>query len=201
MNGYNRIARSYDFLSKIVFGKSLTQSQTYYLSSLARSKSVLVLGGGTSWWLNDFITTYPQVQITFIDASSEMIRIAKEKTNGSGKINFIHGTEDSIPMDITFDAVVVFYFLDLFTNDSLPGVIKKISQTLSYNALWLATDFVNEKKWHSLFLKLMYAFFHLATGLQTSSLPKWQVHLSNQGLIQSEHTIFYNGFIYSSVYK
>ena len=149
--GFDAIAFAYDTLTRIVFGRAIAKSQLQFLKLLGECNHVLVLGGGTGWWMNDFLQANPNTRITFIDASSEMIRIAREKTNRSSEVNFIHGTEDSIPIDITFDAVVVFYFLDLFTNDSLPGVIKKIKHTLSYNALWLATDFVNDKKWHLLF--------------------------------------------------
>ena len=198
--GFDAIAFAYDTLTRIVFGRAIAKSQLQYLKLLGERSHVLVLGGGTGWWMNDFLQANPNTRITFIDASQKMIRIAESGLHVKDRVDFINGTHQNVP-NKKYDAVVLFYFLDLFTNEELPQLTQLINNKITIGGLWLVSDFVNHRPWHNALLKIMYIFFKGVAGLKTQSLPEWQVHLRNQGLIQSEHTTFYNGFIYSSVYK
>ena len=197
--GFDTIAFAYDRLTRIVFGKAIAKSQLHFLNRLETCNDILVLGGGTGWWMNDFLQTNSGARITFIDASQKMIGIAASRLNSKNRVEFIHGTHNKISHK-KYDAVVLFYFLDLFSNEELPEVIITIRSRIKTQGLWLVSDFVNHQPWHDSLLKIMYRFFKLVAGLSTQSLPEWQVHLRNQGLTQAEHITFYKGFIYSSVY-
>lgn len=197
--GFDTIAFAYDQLTRIVFGRAIARSQLQFLQLLGKCKRVLVLGGGTGWWMNDFLLANPDTRITFIDASEKMIRLAESKLQVKDRVDFIHGTHQSIP-DEKYDAVVLFYFMDLFTNEELAPLIQTIKRKINTQGVWLVSDFVNHQPWHATLLKVMYTFFNLVTGLPAFSLPEWQLHLRKQGLKQSEHITFYKGFIYSSVY-
>jgi trans-aconitate methyltransferase len=164
------------------------------LEKLKSSNSVLVLGGGTGWWLNQLLAISPQIRITYIDASVKMLDIAKANVN-SDSIQFIHGTQKDIPTDEKYDAVMLFYFLDLFRTEELPVVTGLIDEHLNSRAQWLVADFVDEKKWHSLFLTVMYRFFNFATGLATRSLPDWRQALRQKNLRVVDQASFYGKFI------
>jgi len=71
---------------------------------------------------------------------------------------------------------------------------------LQFNACWLATDFLSEKKWHKIMLWIMYRFFSLATGLKTVSLPEWEAALKQAGGRLSEMKVSSRGFIKSVVF-
>jgi len=199
--GFDTLAPVYDALARIVFGKAMINSQTCFLDHLEKCEIVLVLGGGTGRWMNSVLETYPHLRITFIDASAEMIRIAKAKSEFKDRVLFIQGTQDSIPTEMKFDAVVLFYFVDLFESDSLSTVITKIKNNLRHDAKWLVADFVNSKWWHALLLKLMYVFFHIIAGLKTKTLPDWREILKQKNIREVEQKHFFGTFICSSVYQ
>jgi len=199
--GYNRIAGIYDGLARIVFGKSMVQSQTIFLDQLKDCKAVLVLGGGTGWWLNDLLKKHPHLSITFVDLSSEMIRIAKEKLEVKDQVDFIHGTIEDVNLARKFDGVILFYFLDLFLEKDLEKVLQKIMANTISDSVWLVSDFISKKKWHTVFLRLMYLFFSLSTGLNSKNLPDWQKQLKRAGLIKVKENNFYRGFILATLYR
>jgi len=200
MKGYNQLAPVYDRLARFVFGKAMTQSQMIFLGQLQNCESVLVLGGGTGWWLNDLLKRFPDLKITFVDSSSEMIRRAKMKLKLKHQVDFVHGTIEDVSMDRKFDGVILYYFLDLFPGDRLPVVIEKIFNHMNANSIWLVSDFINRKKWHTAFLKMMYLFFYLLTGSTSKQLPDWQNKLENAGLLKIEEQTFYGKFILAGFY-
>lgn len=200
-SGYDRIAWLYDRLAKLIFGKSIIQSQTFFLNQLKTCNTVLVLGGGTGWWLDGLLDRFPHLQITFIDSSSEMIRQAKHKLIPSAKVRFINGTIASLTGNDKFDGVVLHYFLDQFSEEQLPKELQQIVQWMNSKSIWLVSDFVNQKKWHSVFLQWMYLFFNLVTDLKTKRLPDWEKHLERAGLREIEKRSFYRQFIHAVVYQ
>jgi ubiquinone/menaquinone biosynthesis C-methylase UbiE len=199
--GFDSIAPFYDALARLVFGNAIRKSQLIFLSKLQECKSVLVIGGGTGWWLKDLIAINPNIKITLIDASSKMIQQARKKTSSINNVQFIHGTLEETFIEAKHDAVILFYFLDIYGTGELTSVIQNIMGKLRRDALWLVTDFVEEKKWHSVFLKIMYVFFHFITGLSTHTLPNWKKVLADSKLRLVEEKTFYGDFIFSSYWK
>ena len=199
--GFDRIAKYYDPLAKLVFGKSLRMAQTCFLDSIPAASNVLVLGGGTGWWLNEFLRLKPTCKIVYIDESSEMIRLARMSTNNDSRIEFVQGTQDSLPRQIEFDVVILFCFLDIFSDEQLPKLLRKIRASMSSNGHWLVTDFFKEEWWHSLLLFIMYRFFKLTTGLKNQKLPDWERALHHEQLTVTDQRSFFGRFIKSARYK
>lgn len=198
--GFNSIAPIYDILARLVFGKSLAKAQTFYLDRIPPSSHVLVVGGGTGWWLRKFLQTHPTCRICFVDESSEMIRIAKKVTHEDHRIEFRQTTHDSISELNKFDAVITFCFLDIFSVPELKEVVKKLNDSMKPHGVWLVTDFVETKWWQSTLLFIMYRFFRLTTGLKNQSLPDWHKVLLHFQLVAVERNLFWGGFISSSIY-
>lgn len=198
--GFNRIAGIYDPLARFVFGSSLIQSQLYFLPQLKDCKNILVLGGGTGRSLKDLRIINSNAKIVFIDASANMLKRAR-KNIGDDRIEFICGSVDEIPLSEKYDAVILYNFLDLFSNESLSYSLKQIKMTTDRNSLWLVADFVSINLWHRLLLRVMYLFFYFSTGLTTQTLPDWKEQLAKIGLRQVEGQTFYGGFIHCGVFK
>lgn len=198
--GFDAIAKYYDQLAGLVFGKSLIRAQTYFLDNIPPSANVLVIGGGTGWWLRKFLEDNPSCKILYIDQSKEMLKLASKTTNRDCRICFMLGTENSIPEGEKFDAVITFCFLDLFSKEELNKVIVKIKGSLKPNAIWLVTDFVNTDRVHSIMLFIMYKFFRLTTELNNQILPDWERLLVNNSLNKVKHKYYFRNFIKSSVY-
>jgi tRNA (cmo5U34)-methyltransferase len=112
LNQFNWIARFYDPLVKIVFGKHVVNAQTYYLSAIEANSKVLILGGGTGWILKYLHDVQPSSIIYYVEASSKMIALAKKNSaEFTSRVHFIHGTENTIPSDLKFDMIVTNFYL------------------------------------------------------------------------------------------
>ena len=199
--GFDAVAGYYDRLARIVFGKSILLSQTYFLGTISPTSRVLVVGGGTGWWLKEFLHQKPGCRILYIDVSSEMLSRAMKSVGDDKRITFRLGTEDSIKETNEFDAVLTFFFLDLFSDEKLRSVIAKIKVALKPNAYWLVSDFINTTWWHAYLLSIMYSFFRISTGLRNKSLSDWPGLLLESNFRLQEHKMFFGRFIKSGLYK
>ena len=198
--GFDSIAKYYDLLARLVFGSSILSSQTIFLNKIPPSSNVLVLGGGTGWWLKELLFNISGCRILYIERSVEMMKLAM-KANKDSRIVFMLGTENSLNSWNEFDVVITFFFLDLFQEKKLQEVIEKIRLSMKPNALWLAADFVKTKWWHSVMLSMMYAFFWFTTGLRNQRLPNWDKLLLQNRLENVARVVFYESFIMSALYR
>lgn len=197
MNGFNRIAGLYDVLAKLVFGKQIIRAQEHFLKMIIQQDRLLILGGGSGWILKSLDSLSFHGEVWYIEASSEMIRSAAKKTLGY-KVHFIHGTEENVPHDIVFDAVITNFYLDLFPDERLPFVIREIIMKLKGGTIWIVTDFTRTNStWHRLLLRTMYRFFSITAGIEARVLPHWKEALISQRLVITNEAQFYSGFIRS----
>ncbi len=198
--GFDRIAPIYDSLARFIFGSSIVQSQICFLSNLKDCKTILVLGGGTGWWLSDLRSLNPNSRIVFIDQSTVMLKLAQQKIKDD-HIIFIRGSVDEIPQSEKYDAVILYNYMDLFSNESLSLILNQIKIKTEKDSLWLIADFVSEKLWHKVFLRVMYLFFYFFAGLTTQTLPDWKEQLAKISLRQVKCQRFYSGFIHSCLFQ
>lgn len=204
LNGFNRIAPWYDFLKRIVFGSSILRSQLHFLSTLPQSGTVLVLGGGSGELLPPLLRDRGNLHVVYVEASSAMLTRAREKISPAAldKVEFIHGTHDSMPTGVLFDGVVTAFFLDLFEEAELNGVCERIAGQLKENGVWLVSDFVDQGKWwQRVMLWIMYRFFVLTARISATKLPAWEQHLETHGFRQVAIAQYYGGFIRTAVCK
>ncbi len=192
--GFNFIAPFYTFLSRLIFGKNLDAAQLFYLDQIKPDDHILILGGGSGSLLQSLLTRNPKLRIDYIDISSNMLELAKQKAQHTSTINFILGTERNIPKS-TYSVVITNFYLDMFTDNSLNRIINTIKVSLSKNATWLAVDFVSEKWWQKVLLWIMYRFFKIVTGIEARQLPNWTSSLLDEGLVEISNKRFFRGFI------
>lgn len=204
LDGFNRVAHTYDYLKRFVFGSAIFQSEARFLKELPASGNVLILGGGSGEILGRLMREYPAVKVWYVDASSAMLRRARKNVSVEDltRIEFVHGTEKSIPSAVVFDAVVTHFFLDLFSEVQLAKICERIGRQLSNGGIWLVSDFVKSGRiWHRLLLWLMYRFFRATSGIDARTLPRWEDLLAGPGLDRMAYAEFYGGFIRSSVFR
>jgi tRNA (cmo5U34)-methyltransferase len=202
MNNFNSVAGFYDTLSTLVFGSAMRRAQTTHLREVPQGCKVLILGGGTGWLLSELSAVNPACKVWYIDASSKMISLSKKHMqNATQEIVFIHGTEESIPAGIKFDAVITHFYLDLFPQDACFKVIHKIKSAIQPNGMWLVADFINTTWWHSVMLRTMYGFFKLMTGIEASALSEWKNLLVTNGFKEYKSREFFGGFMKSAVFR
>ena len=203
LNGFNRIARAYDTLSSLVFGKSMTKAQTVFLSFVPPDAEVLILGGGSGTMLGELFRINPGCRICFIDASSAMIRLARKNLPAhlQTQVQFIHGTTLDIPKQ-NFDTIMTSFFLDLFHVKSLEAELVRIHGALGLEGLWLVSDFNDQGRWwQRLLLKVMYLFFTVTAGIEATRLPPWENKLDELRLDKRQTKMFFGDFIKCILYR
>lgn len=196
LNDFDSIAFIYDFLAKLVFGRSMRESQQYFLTEIRKRSKVLILGGGSGWLLEALLNQKPDCEVWYIEASAKMISLSKSKVRTDQAVHFIHGTEQDIPVSIEYDAVITNFYFDLFSDHELEDIVIKIQSSMRPGSLWIITDFVDNKKWwQGMMLKTMYWFFRITCNLQSQQLPDWKVSLDKAGVREIASKTFYSGFI------
>ncbi len=198
--GFTRLAPVYDWLARIAIGSGIRTSQYHFISYIKGSDRVLMLGGGTGWLLAQLKQIHTELKVDYIDISPGMIQKAQKATSPYGGIQFITGTEQSIPYD-QYDVVITNFYLDLFESHELKSITQKIYDSVLPGGLWLATDFVDDTRWKRILLWMMYRFFSLTTRLSASRLPDWQGHLYQVGARPLVRASFTQGFINATVWK
>lgn len=199
--GFDRLAAIYDPLARIVYGRSIVDSQTCFLDCVLPGSRVLILGGGTGWLLRELYKQHPDCEVWYIESSARMLQRAIKKGNESGRIHFIHGCETDIP-DVAFDAVITHFVLDLYTEQDLDRLIRQIMSVSKPSVRWLVADFVNDGRWwQQVMLNLMYKFFQMTCRIRVNVLPNWREAFLRSGLTLVADEKYCNGFIASKLYS
>jgi ubiquinone/menaquinone biosynthesis C-methylase UbiE len=199
-NDFDKLAFVYDKIAHVIFGKSIVQSQIFFLHEIPEGSRVLILGGGTGWILEKLMEAKPSVEVCYIEASQNMISLARGRMQNHKRIQFIHGTENEIPSE-AFDAVITNFYLDLFEGQSLKQVLQKIKRSLAPNSKWLIADFVDKNWWHRLMLKIMYLFFTATTKIEAGKLPDWNTAVVQMGGTKRDSKFFYGDFIETAIFQ
>lgn len=200
---YNRMAHIYDRLAKLVFGDNIVQSQKYLIKHIPERASILIIGGGTGWILEDIARIYPSgLSITYVDRSEKMIAMAITRNYKDNRVDFICKPIQQVLLKNEYQIIITPFLFDNFSNKTVQLIFNKLNPFLSKNGQWLFTDFVYQKDdlYSRILLKLMYAFFGAICHLETSELPDCDKIFSlNQYDIKKEK-LFWGGFIKSIIY-
>jgi SAM-dependent methyltransferase len=202
MSNFDAIANVYDRLSQFVFGSSMQRAQTLFLDEIPPAARVLILGGGTGWLLAELLARNPTCQVWYIEASAKMLELTKAKVKqADNTVHFIQGTENSIPQDVLFDAVITHCYLDLFMEHTCRKVICKIRSSIHSRSLWLVSDFINTTWWQGAMLVVMYFFFRIVCNVQVRELPEWKKLIAEGGFVEVRSQEFFQQFIVSSLFR
>jgi ubiquinone/menaquinone biosynthesis C-methylase UbiE len=204
LNGFDVLAPLYDRFASLVYGSAIHEAQLFFLKAIPSSANVLILGGGTGWLLAELLKMQPEAKVWYIEASVKMLEQAQRKLSEQQKsqVKFIHGTEDSIPREIQFHAVITGFYLDLFLPATLRRVIDTIAASLVPGSVWLVSDFIARKVWwQRILLKVMYTFFRWCCGIEAKQLPPWEQYMTAHGWELREEQLFFHGFIKSVRYS
>lgn len=198
VGSYDILAPFYDDGIGVLFGKEIFDAQLFFLSDIQDFSSILILGGGSGWLLPELFKKVPNAKVCYIDASKNMIGIARTKTEHP--VDFIRGTEFDIPNQ-KFDYVITNFYVDGFDYEKLKEKIKFISGYIQPSGKWFVTDFVETGKTkHRLQLFLIHLFFRILIGHPNKNLVDWQKAFDEIGLATVKYEYFKNGFIKTIIY-
>jgi ubiquinone/menaquinone biosynthesis C-methylase UbiE len=200
---YNNSAWFYDRLSRLVYGKALVKAQVYLLQFIPVNSSVLIVGGGTGWILEEITRAHPSgLQITYVEVAPKMMALSKKKNAGLNEVVFInYAIEDAVITD-DFDVVITPFLFDNFTEETLQRVFDCIHSLLKPGGSWLNCDFqLSGKWWQKALLKSMFLFFRAICNIEASKLPDIERQFELHGYKIMEQQTFFDGFITSKALK
>lgn len=196
MSYFDRVAPFYDILARVVFGKSIKDSQIAFLKTLKPDDRVLICGGGTGWILSELDKLNIPLQIEYVENSERMIYLTQRRLPFKNiKVKIFH--EDIFNHELkSYNVIITNFFLDVFKPAQLKSLIKKLKASLNASGSWLVTDFRNTNNyWHKFLNSAMHVFFKLFSSLESGELQNFELLLKSEGLKLKEQKLFYGGFI------
>lgn len=200
-NNYNLIASYYDTLVRLIFGRAVFQAQLAFIDQLPEKAEVLFIGGGSGQALKAIVEQKPQLKITYLEQSEKMVALSQQKVPDAASIDFILGGLEAIPHK-KYDAVLTFFFLDLFEAKERQKVFDQLKLPLKTKGLWLITDFLPpQKPKHRMLEKLMFAFLKISTKIASHRIDKLQKHFTKEAFELLQEKKYYDNFIFSAIYQ
>lgn len=206
LNNYDRIAGSYDKLSRLVFGKAIVRAQQSLIPVIDSPASVLIAGGGTGWILEEIAHAHPSgLSIDYVEISSKMIDRARSRNSGNNHVTFIHSAIEEFHAGSPYDFVVTPFLFDNFNSKRAETVFRKLDAFLKPGGHWLFTDFHIEKGlhgyWQKALLRAMYVFFKTVSDVEASHLPDMKALFNASGYLMDTESYHFGGFIHSAAYR
>lgn len=185
---FDWVAPVYDAMAFVVFGRKLQQAQTVFLDLIPDGSSVLIVGGGTGWLLEQLMESCKPNRVLYLETSGQMVARASRRMIGKallGSVEFRVGDENALRPDEQFDVLMTPFLLDLFTEATLQTqLIPKLLHALAHTGRWIVTDFVQPAVWwQKALLWTMIRFFRFTAGIETRKLANWQELLQTARLI------------------
>jgi len=197
-DAYRHIAPIYGVLEKMVFGRTLSRSRSFGLDVIKDGAKVLIVGGGSG----EVLKYLPDCEIDYVESSESMIFRASGKIEDR-IVHFHHLPFSEYRSSIQYDHIICQYFMDLFTEQELVGLMQKLERMSADHTRLHVADFCiseqgSEKWWHKPLVKFMYFFFRITTGLKTRDLPAIEEILKRSGYVKVEGRFRMCGLVFSS---
>ena len=207
---FDRLARHYSWMEWVLAGRKLQLCRTAFLEEARNAREILLVGEGHGRFLTELCRVNRNADISFVDASSEMICVARERLKRGGlderRIDFQAVPILEFEVKKRFDLVATHFFLDCFDRDELERVIGKVARFVRSGGRWIIADFqVPPGGWRKhrarMVLGLAYAFFRRAVKLRATELIYPGPYLARQGLRKLSKREFNFDLLYSELWK
>ena len=205
-NNYDPIARHYDWLSRLFFGRSEIDAQINMLKYVAAGSRVLIVGGGTGWILEELAAIYPAgLRIVYVELSREMMALSRKRHYGQNDVAFIPLPVEEYVTGERFDVILTGFVFDNFTAERTVFVFRLLHGLLRDGGHWLFAEFCLQrglsKFWQALLLKTMYWSARLVCRVEASRLTDVEPLFAAAGYRQLERAYYYSRFIKAIVYE
>ncbi|MEM0999400.1 MAG: class I SAM-dependent methyltransferase [Bacteroidota bacterium] len=209
--GFDRLAAIYDGLARAVYGKSIRRAQLHFLDQWPKGATVLIVGGGTGWFLEAVLRKTDPRKVYYIELSEKMLEksaalIREQLPAALPRVEFRRGTVHDQAPPAPVDIVVTHFYLDLFNGAELRGEIATLDAHLRPGGYWSLADFAYVERGimrpvARFLVAGMYFFFRLAAGIRSRKLEVYPDHLAKSGLIPQAEARYYGGMIRASWHR
>ena len=208
----DRIAPWFELAERLSFWNALEQRRFAYLNRLKESRRAILCGEGDGRFLVALLQANPAIEVTYIDSSREMMRIAERRVQGLHKsrrsrVNFHCGdVMEFDPPCGDYDLVATHFFLDCFAPKDVSRLIASVKQWTHPRAKWLVSEFRYAESsfgrlWTSLIIRGIYAGFGALTGLQVNRIPRYAPLFLSSGFGLQESDTALGGLLISELWS
>jgi len=206
VNNYDPLARYYDFLSRLVYGRTQVDAQVQMLDQVRPGDKLLIVGGGTGWILETLAALYPNgLQITYVEPSKVMIRLARRRKRGGHTISFVQLPIEQYVTDERFDCILTGFLFDNFSQERTEATVRSLDKVLVVGGHWLNADFYYTPKrgtwWQWLLLRSMYWIVGGIVRVEAHKLPDMEACFGAVGYEVVRRTSYFRGFIQGVIYR
>ncbi|MFO1484381.1 MAG: class I SAM-dependent methyltransferase [Verrucomicrobiaceae bacterium] len=208
---FDLLAPHYRWIEALFARERLQRCRVALLDVIPEPANVLIYGEGNGRFLVELLWRFPSAQVTVVESSTVMVRLARERMTREGfvetRVSFVE--TDALkwqPPTEAFDLIVTCFFLDCFTEDQLQRLIPTIAGAATPDANWLVADFqIAASGWRRLrsrmIVGLLYVFFRFTTALPGHTLINPAPLLRVVGCVCAEHVEHDHGMLYSSLWR
>lgn len=178
--GFDRVARIYRGLERLVFGGLLQRARCAHLQRFHPAGKVLLLGDGDGRFLEAMLDSGVSAEIVSVDASREMLKHAEARAGeASGQVHFVHAeiADFEPPVGFRPDLVAAHFFFDCFEEHEISSLLDRVAGWMAPGGMMVVTDFAIpeggfcRRTWSRLLVWKMLIFFRFATGISARRLP------------------------------
>lgn len=190
---FDRLARLYEPLERITFGRLLERTRTRFLPELHLCRRALVFGDGDGRFLARLLAENPLLEADAVDLSPAMLAELQRRC-GAGRSRVRTYCRDALRFvpDEAPDLVVTHFFLDCLNADEIEQFVPRIAGRMRPGAVWLVSEFrVPTRGPARLFgrvlVRSLYVAFRALTGLRVTQLPDYAEVFERVGFTRVAH--------------
>ncbi len=208
---FDLLAPHYRWMELVLAGEKLQRCRTIFLDHALEPGRLLILGEGNGRFLVECRRHFRHAQITCVDSSVRMLKSARDRLASHNipeqGVEFVHA--DALkwsPPKNSFDLIVTNFFLDCFWPEQLEQLVTAIAHSAKEHATWWLADFqiphAGISRFRALLIhQLMYAFFHLLTGLPARRLTPPDPFLEAHGFALQRRLVREWGLLHADEWK
>jgi ubiquinone/menaquinone biosynthesis C-methylase UbiE len=204
---FDTITPHYRWLETITFGNRLQAARIAFLDRVGTPKRALIAGEGNGRFLQVLLREHPAIVVDCVDESARMLQLARERVHHESRVQFLR--RDLMawsPEENAYELIVTHFFLDCFTEDEIAIVVAKLARAATAGAIWLLADFSVPRrsvaKIHAqIWLRVMYRFFRMTTGITGRELTDASEFLRTHGFRPATRNLRQFGLIKSELWQ
>jgi ubiquinone/menaquinone biosynthesis C-methylase UbiE len=138
---FGRWADSYNEsrLQSLVFAPLQEATLREAASATSEPRAILDVGCGTGLLLAQAAERFPEAKLTGVDATEEMIRVARSSAPPEAPVEFLQAAAESLPVEPgSFDLVLTTMSFHHWADQ--PAALREVHRVLAPNGLFALTD-------------------------------------------------------------
>lgn len=207
---FDRVARWYQWMEYLSFGRSLERCRNYFLPRLVSCRSALLLGDGDGRFMARLLLSNPEITADAVDTSAAMLRLIERRANVSVKdactrLRIHHHSALAFDPDRPYDLIVTHFFLDCLTQYEVDLLAIRLAKCMRPGGLWLVSEFHIPRgymHWPArCTISMLYIAFRLLTDLRTKVLPNHAGSLAAASFTLIAQQLWLGGLLSSEIWE